>query len=278
MSEQGPAERGTGQRTPVGVIGGSGFYEFLDDAREVEVETPWGPPSGPLTVGEVSGRTVVFVPRHGRDHRFPPHRVPYRANVWALRSLGVRQILAPSAVGSLRRDLAPGRIVVPDSIVDRTWGRAHTYSDGDDGVVHVSFADPYCPRGRAEVVRSAGALGAEATDGGTLVVINGPRFSTRAESQWHSALGGSVVGMTGMPEASLARELGLCYTCIALVTDYDAGIDGGKSVTAQEVFRVMASNVATVRTVLADVVSALADGPCVCADGIAGQTLPYTLP
>lgn len=278
MAEGGPS--------PIGVVGGSGFYEFLAEARDVEVQTPWGPPSAAVAVGEVDGREVAFIPRHGRGHRFPPHRVPYRANMWALRYLGVRQVLAPSAVGSLRPDLAPGRMVVPDQIVDRTWGRASTYSDAgegpDDGVVHVPFADPYCPRGRAAVLAAAEELGHGPFDGGTLVVINGPRFSTRAESQWHAALGGALVGMTAMPEAALARELGLCYTGVALVTDYDAGIEGGESVTQEEVFRVMGANVARVRAVLARVIPELSGASgapqCACAQGIAGQRLPYPLP
>ena len=162
----------------VGVIGGSGFYSLLDGARQVHVDTPYGEPSDAITVGTLAGREVAFVPRHGVDHRFAPHVVPYRANLWALRSLGVRQVVALSAVGSLRADLGPGSLVVPDQIVDRTWGRPHTYDDADDGVAHISFADPYCPHGRAAAV----ATGLAQSDAGTLVVINGPRFSSRAES------------------------------------------------------------------------------------------------
>ena len=217
MSE---SEADTG-RPHVGVIGGSGFYEFLTDARDVQVDTPYGEPSSPITVGELGGMSVAFLARHGRGHRFPPHRVPYRANLWALRSLGVRQVLAPCAVGSLRPDLPPGSFVVPDQVVDRTWGREHTYADGSSGVVHVPFADPYCPRGRSAVLAAGRARADEPVDGGTLVIVNGPRFSSRAESRWHAAMGWSLVGMTSMPEAALARELGLCYTGIALVTDLE---------------------------------------------------------
>src|SRR5688572_430727 len=172
-----------GPTAEIGVIGGSGLYALLDDAREVMVETPFGPPSDPLVVGEVGGRSVAFVPRHGTDHRFPPHRIPYQANLWALRSLGVRQVLAPSAVGSLRAEVGPGAIVVPDQLVDRTSGRVQTYYDRG-GAVHVSFADPYCPSGRAVAVAAARSGEWDTVDGGTLVVIEGPRFSTRAESQW----------------------------------------------------------------------------------------------
>src|SRR3954465_7531529 len=191
----------------IGVIGGSGLYALLDGATEHEVSTPHGGPSDPITVAEVGGRRVAFLPRHGRDHRFPPHKIPYRANLWALRSLGVRQIIAPCAVGGLRPELGPGTFVVPDQLIDRTSGREQTFYDS--GAVHVSFADPYCPAGRAVVLEAARTV--DAVDGGTIVVVEGPRFSTRAESRWFTSIGGTVVNMTGHPEAVLARELGLCY-------------------------------------------------------------------
>src|SRR5581483_11968114 len=202
-------------------IGGSGFYSFLDDPEEITVDTPYGSPSDPITLGQVGGRSVAFVPRPGRAHRYPPHRIPYRANLWALRSLGVGQVLAPSAVGSLTPKYGPGTLAVPDQLVDRTSGRAQTYYD-EGGAVHLSFADPYCPHGRAEALEVATAEGWEPVDGGTLVVIEGPRFSTRAESQWYAAQGWTLVGMTGHPEAVLARELALCYTPVCLITDLDA--------------------------------------------------------
>ncbi len=270
-----------GPTAGIGVIGGSGLYAFLDDAVDVEVPTPYGPTSGPLTVGSVAGRAVAFVPRHGRGHVHAPHGVPYRANLWALRSMGVRQVFAPSAVGSLRPELGPGRLVVPDQVVDRTWGREHTFNDAGSsgefvpGVAHVGFADPYCPRGRAAVLAAA----ADATDGGTLVVINGPRFSSRAESQWHAAQGWSVVGMTGMPEAGLARELALCYTTIALVTDHDAGVEGISAVTHDEVLRVFAANLDRVRGVLAEVIASVDDErTCPCPHVLDGLLVPYAIP
>ena len=263
------------EQAQIGVIGGSGFYAFLDDARQVEVQTPYGPPSDPLVVGQVAGRSVAFLPRHGTDHRFPPHRIPYRANLWALRSLGVEQVLAPCAVGGLRPSLGPGSLVVCDQLVDRTSGRTQTFYDAGAG--HVPFADPYCPVGRATAVARAGAAGWPVTDGGTMVVIDGPRFSTRAESQWYAAQGWSVVNMTGHPEAVLARELALCYTALALVTDLDAGIDGGEAVTQAEVFRVFGERTAALRELLFEVVAALPldrDCPCTHAlDGI-GVALP----
>ncbi len=263
----------------IAVIGGSGFYRFLADARDVSVDTPFGEPSDPVTVGEVDGRRVAFLARHGRDHRHPPHQVNYRANLWALRSLGVRQVLAPCAVGSLRPELGPGSVVVPDQVVDRTWGRAHTLYDETGPVVHVSLADPYCARGRATVLGAAAGAGRPVTDGGTLVVINGPRFSTRAESRWHAAAGWSLVGMTGMPEAAIARELAMCYTAIALVTDLDAGVEGGDGVTHDEVLRVFAANVERLKSLVTAVVPALpADDDCPCRRALDGLPLPRPLP
>jgi 5'-methylthioadenosine phosphorylase len=259
----------------IGVIGGSGLYALLDGATEVEVSTPYGPPSDPITVAEVGGRQVAFLPRHGRDHRFPPHKVPYRANLWALRSLGVRQIIAPCAVGGLRPELGPGTFVVPDQLIDRTSGRAHTYYDA--GAVHVSFADPYCPDGRATVLRAAAAVGP--VDGGTMVVVEGPRFSTRAESRWFAAIGGTIVNMTGHPEAVLARELELCYTTIALVTDLDAGVEGEHGVTQEEVFSTFADNTGKLRTILLDAVTKLpVERSCPCGHALDGLKLPFELP
>jgi 5'-methylthioadenosine phosphorylase len=248
----------------VGVIGGTGLYSFLDDVTEVRLQTPWGSPSDPLMVGELAGTAVAFVARHGRDHRHAPHRVNYRANLWALRSLGARQVLAPCAVGSLRPELGPGSLVLLDQVVDRTSGREHTfYSDGPP--VHVAFGDPYCPRGRAAVARTARELGEPLRESGTLVVVNGPRFSSRAESAWHAAQGWTVVGMTGQPEAALARELGLCYTSLALVTDLDAGVEGSGGVSHEEVLRVFGANVERLRRLLAAAVSRLPqDLDCTC--------------
>ncbi len=259
-----------GTQPPIGVLGGSGFYEFLDHAAPaaVDVTTPFGPPSEPPLVGTVGGRPVAFVPRHGKDHRFPPHRLPYRANLWALRSLGVEQVLAPCAVGSLRAELGPGSLVVPDQVVDRTWGREHTFYDGDGPLVHVPFADPYCPTGRRAVLDTAHAQGWPARDGGTLVVIQGPRFSSRAESRHHAAEGWTVVGMTGQPEATLARELGLCYTSIAVVTDLDAGLEAGEGVTQEEVFAEFGRSLDRLRSVLAQALLTLpALASCVCGEG-----------
>jgi 5'-methylthioadenosine phosphorylase len=262
----------------IGVIGGSGFYSFLDQPEEIVVETPYGLPSDPIAVGEVGGRRVAFVPRHGRDHRFPPHKIPYRANLWALRSLGVRQVLAPSAVGSLTTSYGPGTLALPAQLVDRTSGRIQTFYD-EGGAVHLSFADPYCPSGRAAALATAASDGWDPVDGSTLVVIEGPRFSTRAESQWYAAQGWTLVGMTGHPEAILARELALCYTPVCLVTDLDAGIEEGEGVTMDEVFKVFAENIDRLRGTIAATIAALpATRTCPCPNVLDGIRLPITLP
>ncbi|MFF7361825.1 S-methyl-5'-thioadenosine phosphorylase [Streptomyces sp. NPDC008125] len=264
----------TGPQSPtaeIGIIGGSGFYELLSGAERLTVDTPYGAPSDALSLGTVGGRRVAFLPRHGADHRFPPHRINYRANLWALRSLGVGQVLAPCAVGSLRRELGPGSVVVPDQLVDRTAGREATFFD--EGAVHVSFSDPYCAPGRRAVLGAAAATGADVHDGGTMVVVEGPRFSTRAESRWFASAGWSLVNMTGLPEAALARELALCYTSVALVTDLDAGIDAEESVEQAEVMRVFAENAERLRGLVLETVRRLPqDRDCACPralDGIA---------
>jgi 5'-methylthioadenosine phosphorylase len=209
----------------IGVFGGSGFYRLLDDVEEMPVATPYGPPSAPVRVGHIEGVEVAFMPRHGDEHTLPPHRINYRANVWAMREVGVRRIIGPSACGALKPELAPGTFVICDQFVDRTQGRESTFYDGPQ-TTHVSAADPYCRDLSEILVTSAEALGIPVVRGGTVVVIQGPRFSTRAESRWFSASGFDVVNMTQYPEAWLARELELCYANISLVTDYDVGLEG----------------------------------------------------
>jgi 5'-methylthioadenosine phosphorylase len=254
----------------VGVIGGSGLYSLIDGAEELAVHTPYGPPSDPLTVAQIGHRRVAFLPRHGRDHRYPPHKIPYRANLWALREVGVRQILAPCAVGGLVANLGPGTFVLPDQLVDRTVSRAQTFYD--NSAVHVNFAEPYCPTGRAAVRATAATAGLDLVDGGTMVVIEGPHFSTRAESRWYAGMGWTVVNMTGYPEAVLARELALCYTAIALVTDLDAGVEGEHGVTQDEVFRVFGENTARLRSLLHEVAANLpADADCPCRHALDGM-------
>jgi len=257
----------------IGVIGGSGLYALLDDAEEHLVDTPYGPTSDPVTVARVGDRPIAFLPRHGRDHRYPPHKIPYRANLWALRAIGVRQVLAPCAVGGLRPDLGPGTFVLPDQLIDRTSGRIQTFYD--TAAVHVNFADPYCATGRTAVQATAAATGVALVDGGTMVVIEGPRFSTRAESRSYADQGATVINMTGQPEAVLARELALCYTAIALVTDYDAGVEGEHGVTQEEVFRVFGENSARMRTLLLEVTAALpTPTDCRCQHALDGLPVP----
>jgi 5'-methylthioadenosine phosphorylase len=262
----------TGAVADVAVIGGSGFYSFLQDPVEHVVQTPYGVPSAPVTVGEVAGRRVAFLPRHGTQHEHPPHGIPYRANLWALASLGVRQVLAPSAVGGLRDEVAPRDLVVPDQIIDRTHRRVASFVE--QGATHVPFADPYCPR-----LAVALAARDEVKAGGTLVVIEGPRFSTRAESQSYAAQGWTLIGMTAAPEAMLARELRLCYQTIALVTDMDAGAASGEEVGQAEVFAVFKENLERVKTVLVDTIADLPDpAGCSCAAWAEGIDLVYDVP
>ncbi|CAO5183310.1 Purine nucleoside phosphorylase [Frankia sp. AiPs1] len=264
-------------KAEIAVIGGTGLYSFLDDAAEIPVDTPYGEPSDRIAVGSLAGRGVAFLARHGRDHRFPAHRVNYRANLWALRSIGVRQIIAPAAVGSLRPELGPGAFVLPDQLVDRTAGRETTFYDS--GAVHVSFADPYCPAGRAVVLRTGTELGVDIVDGATMVVIPGPRFSSRAESRFFASQGWSLVNMTGHPEAVLARELALCYTPIAIVTDHDAGSGVESAVTQAQVFEVFARSVDRLRDLLHHALDALpTERSCACPHALDAMTLPHPLP
>lgn len=279
-------------RADVGVIGGSGFYSVLDDVQPVRVLTPYGPPSDDVMIGEIGGHSVAFLARHGQGHRLPPHGIDYRANLWALRAVGVRQVLAPCAVGSLDPAHGPGTVVVPDQVVDRTSGRAHTLYDGylpgtdtpTSGVVHVSFADPYCPTGRDVVVATARAAGLPLADTGTLVVINGPRFSTRAEAAANRQAGGTVVGMTGMPEAIIARELAMCYTALAMVTDLDAGVGPDDAVTHAGVLQLFEANLPQFKALVHASVPALPidsgddAASCPCRRALDGSTLPFDLP
>jgi 5'-methylthioadenosine phosphorylase len=260
----------------VGVFGGSGFYQWLDQVESVAVDTPYGPPSAPVAIGTLAGRRVAFMPRHGRDHEIPAPNVNYRANVWAMHELGVSRLLAPCAVGSLRPELHPGDLVICDQFVDRTWGRGDTYYPGPE-VVHISSADPYC----AELHPLAATVAAEQRlrhhPAGTIVVVQGPRFSTRAESRWFSRMGWDVVGMTQYPEVILARELQMCFLNLSLVTDYDAGLEADPkvgAVQAHDVMRVLAENVSTVRALLAALIPRIPEKPsCTCQTALARARL-----
>jgi 5'-methylthioadenosine phosphorylase len=260
----------------IGIFGGSGFYEFLDDAETVTLETPYGAPAAPLTIGDLGGRRVAFLPRHGRAHEFIPSSVPARANLWAMRMLGVRQVIGPCAAGSLSADVHPGDFVVLDQLVDRTTGRADTFYEGPHAH-HVTFADPYCPELSASVLAAGERVRVRMHARGTCVVIQGPRFSTRAESRWYRAQGWDVINMTQYPEAYLARELGMHYAGVALITDYDTGVEddpGVQSVTQAEVFAFFEENVHHVRTLLADLIPTLAAEPQMCSCASALGPLP----
>jgi 5'-methylthioadenosine phosphorylase len=256
----------------IGVFGGSGFYDFLESTETVTVETPYGPPSAPPVIGDVGGRRVAFLPRHGADHRFPPHRIPYLANVWAMKELGVSRIFGPNACGSLQPQVKPGDFVICDQLVDRTRTRPHTFYDGPV-TTHISFADPYCDVMRGVAIDAARSLEIPMHDRGTVVVIEGPRFSTRAESGWFAKAGWEVINMTQYPECVLARELELCYANISLITDYDVGVEGVPPVTNDEVIRVFGENNAKLRDLLFSAIPALPDTrECPCATALEGAT------
>ncbi|MFD0560439.1 5'-methylthioadenosine phosphorylase [Stackebrandtia endophytica] len=248
----------------IGIIGGSGLYELLGNADHDRAGTPYGKASDAVAVGELAGRPVAFLPRHGDRHQYPPHQINYRANLWALRRVGVTRVVGVGAVGSLTPSIAPGSLVVPDQLVDRTAGRPATFFEHPH-TAHAPFADPYCAPGRAEVLAAASDW--PAIDGGTQVVIEGPRFSTRAESRWYAAQGWSLVGMTALPEVALARELGMCYLPLCLVTDLDAGVEVGAGVTQEEVMARFAANLERIRGLVGDLVADLPlERSCDCAE------------
>lgn len=261
----------------VGVFGGSGFYRLLDDVEFVDVETPYGSTSDRIALGSVGGIKVAFLPRHGSRHTLPPAAINYRANVWALKELGVTRVVAPTAAGSLQPHVQPGDFVVCDQFVDRTHGRADTYFADGPTVAHVGAADPYCPVMRELAVSTGRELGVTMHDRGTVVVIQGPRFSTRAESRWYSSQGWEVVNMTQYPEAILAREQELCYVNISLITDYDVGLEGLPEVapvSVAEVEKVFASNNDRVRSLILGLIPKLpAERTCPCVDAMKGAVI-----
>lgn len=258
---------------PIGIIGGSGFYEFLEGGEEARLETPHGDPSASFSVGAIGERQVVFLPRHGQEHDHPPHRINYRANIWGMRELGVRRIVAPIAAGSLKRQLKLGDFVVPDQVVDMTWGRGDTYYDGPE-TTHAQPTEPYCGDLRRTLLGVAEAVGIGVHDGGTVVVVQGPRFSTRAESQLYEAAGFALVNMTCAPECFLARELELCYANLAVVTNYCAGLfdeAAGAGSTAEELGRVFAENIGRLKELLTAAIPRIAAQPDdVCANALTG--------
>ncbi|HEX7712470.1 MAG TPA: S-methyl-5'-thioadenosine phosphorylase [Bacillota bacterium] len=252
----------------IGIFGGSGFYSLLDRVEEVAVQTPYGAPSDRIAIAEIAGKKVAFLPRHGKNHQHPPHMINYPANLWAMKSLGVRQIIGPCAAGSLQPEINPGDFVVIDQFVNRTWGRKDTFFDGPI-TTHLSGADPYCRRLREQAILSAKQLGITVHETGTVVVVQGPRFSTRAESREFKRNGWEVINMTQYPEGWLARELGICYVNIALITDYDEGLEGNpdiKPVTHEQVLQVFESNNERLRELLFSMIRDLPALPdCECS-------------
>ena len=268
----------------IGVIGGSGLYHMpeLTDIEAISVYTPFGPPSDSITVGTLAGQRVAFLPRHGRGHRIPPTALPARANIWALKSLGVEKVVSISAVGSLREEIAPRHIVIPDQLFDRTRLRPTTFFD--EGVVaHVGIADPFCGGLRRALLEAGREVaGTEVHDGGTLVVIEGPQFSTKGESRLFRQWGLDIIGMTTLPEARLAREAELCYACLALVTDYDVWHHSEEPVTTEMVIQVLGENVAAAQRILKAVIPRLTEMECAdgCANALASAiaTAPDAVP
>ncbi len=266
----------------LGIFGGSGFYSLLESAMSYAVHTPYGIPSDRFIVGEMNGEEIVFLPRHGRHHQYPPHSINYRANLWGMREFGVERIISPGSCGSLQRDIPPGTFVLCDQFIDRTFRKECTFYDGP-ATVHISCEEPYCPQMREICKATADELGIECRNGGTAVIIHGPRFSTKAESKWYHTQGWDVINMTQYPEIVLARELGMCYLNISLVTDWDVWIadeKGFKSVTADEVGRVFRENNEKLVLLLEKMIPALAgEYACSCSAMLDEATIsPLEIP
>lgn len=261
------------EHAEIGVFGGSGFYSLLENQRDLKVETPYGSPSDEFALGEVAGKQVVFLPRHGRAHSLPPHMINYRANLWAMKELGVKRIIGPCASGSLKTSVKPGHFVVCDQLVDRTNSRKDTFYDGPV-TTHVSFAYPYCAQLRPLAVKIIKDAGIPCHDRGTVVTIQGPRFSTVAESRWYSSHGWEVINMTQYPEAYLARELEMCYVNISLITDYDVGLEGQSGVepvTHEAVIQVFQANNQKVKQVILEMIEGMPEKrECTCGSALRG--------
>ncbi len=255
-------------RAEIGVFGGSGFYSFLKDTIEIDMKTPYGDPSDKIVLGEVSGRKVAFLPRHGKNHDLPPHMINFRANIYAMKELGVKYIFGPCASGSLQPHIKPGQFVICDQFVDRTKGRKDTFFDGPE-TIHIAMAQPYCPDLRKIVSQSAEELGIVHHPKGTVVIIQGPRFSTVAESKWFAAQGWEVINMTQYPENYLAREQEICYVNISLITDYDVGLEGHPDVapvTLEAVVKVFNENNEKLKNLLFKAIEKIPEGrQCSCS-------------
>jgi 5'-methylthioadenosine phosphorylase len=264
----------------IGVFGGSGFYSLLTNGKEYEIKTPYGQPSDKIFVGEYEGKKIAFLPRHGKRHQLPPHKIPYRANLYAFKMLGVSSIIAPIAAGSLQARIKPGDFVAVDQFVNKTFGREDTFFEGSQTknkfssarVAHISSAEPYCSALRKIAVRAAKGLKIKMHQKGTVVVINGPRFASRAESQYYQRQGWDVINMTQYPECILAKELEICYLGIALITDYDAGLVGQKGikpVNMDEVARVFNSNNEKVKKLIFEIIKRVSQkDDCFCRNSL----------
>ena len=251
----------------IGVFGGSGFYKFLDDIKEVKVETPYGMPSDSLFIGKIGSHNVAFMPRHGRSHTILPHLINYRANVWAMKEIGCKRVISPCAAGSLQKHVEPGHFVVCDQFVDWTDGRKTTFFEGPI-VTHPSAAETYCPELRKLAVNTAKDLGIKVHETGTVVVINGPRFSTKAESKFFTSQGWEVINMTAFPEAYLVKEMDMCPLNISLITDYDAGLVGDvPPVSHHEVIQVFNNNLDNLKKLLFTMIEKIPaeNNNCECA-------------
>lgn len=254
----------------IAVIGGSGVYQIegIADIRGVNVRTPFGDPSDTIVVGTLAGQQVAFLPRHGRGHRIAPHELPVRANIWALKSLGVERIISISACGSMKEEIAPLDIVIPDQLFDRTKSRPATFF-GEGVVGHISFADPFCPEMSDVLFNAAGQAGARIHKGGTLVVMEGPQFSTRAESRIYRSWGVDIIGMTALPEAKLAREAEICYATLALVTDYDVWHEAHGEVTVEMIVANVQANAAMAKKIVALALPGIGDRTrCDCGNAL----------
>ncbi len=264
----------------IGVIGGSGFYELLENPREERVTTPFGDPTDTIAIGEIGGREVCFLPRHGKGHRVMPSDLPYQANILAMKQLGVEWIISASAVGSMKEEIEPTHIVIPDQFYDRTRHRRSTFF-GDGCVAHVAFADPICPDLAAIVAQAGRDVGAVIHEGGTYLCMEGPQFSTRAESLVYRSWGVDVIGMTNLQEAKLAREAEICYCTMALATDYDCWYEGEEDVTIEQVLEYMNKNVETAKKIVEAAVQRIPDERnCMCAGALENAilTAPDAIP
>lgn len=258
------------EKADIGIFGGSGFYEYLKDYQDLVIETPYGPPSDNIRLAQVGNKKVAFLPRHGRKHHIPPHAINYRANVWAMKSLDVNRIISPCAAGSLQTHIKPGEFVISDQFVDRTNNRKDTFYDGPI-TTHVSVADPYCPELREIAIDSAKELNIGHHSKGTNVIIQGPRFSTKAESKWFTAMGWEVINMSQYPEVILCREMDMCIVNIALITDYDSGLVGDvEPVTHSEVIKVFTQNIEKIKALISNMIDKIPSerNKCKCAETV----------